>query len=53
MGRLPQLAQQRLLVGALTFELFGHLEQVVTDHASWFDAAMAVAAEGVGLTVPI
>lgn len=42
-----------VLIGALTFELFGHLEQVVTDHASWFDAAMAVAAEGVGLTVPI
>jgi len=42
-----------VLVGALTFELFGHLEQVVTDHAAWFDAAMAVAAEGVGLQVPM
>lgn len=42
-----------VLFGALTFELFGHLEQVVTDHAAWFDAAMAVAAEGVGLTVPL
>jgi AcrR family transcriptional regulator len=42
-----------VLMGALTFELFGHLEQVVTDRAAWFDAAMAVAAEGVGLYVPI
>ncbi len=42
-----------VLMGALTFELFGHLEQVVTDHAAWFDAAMAVAAEGVGLHVPM
>ena len=42
-----------VLVGAITFEVFGHLEQVVTDHAAWFDAAMAVAAEGVGLTVPL
>ena len=42
-----------VLMGALSFELFGHLEQVVTDHAAWFDAGMAVAAEGVGLHVPI
>ncbi len=40
-----------VLMGALTFELFGHLEQVVTDHTAWFDAAMSVAAEGVGLHV--
>ena len=41
------------LVGALTYELFGHLHGAVTDHAAWFDRAMAVAAEGVGLTLPL
>jgi AcrR family transcriptional regulator len=42
-----------VLMGSLTFELFGHLEQVVNDRAAWFDAAMAVAAEGVGLYMPM
>jgi AcrR family transcriptional regulator len=41
------------LVGAINFELFGHLNQVVTDYAAYFDRAMAVAAEGVGLVVPL
>jgi AcrR family transcriptional regulator len=41
------------LVGAINFELFGHLHQVVTDHDAFFDAAMAVAAEGAGLVVPL
>ena len=42
-----------VLMGSLTFELFGHLTGVVTDRAGWFDASMAVAAEGVGLHVPL
>lgn len=42
-----------VLMGSLTFELFGHLENVVVDRAGWFDASMAVAAEGVGLCVPL
>ena len=42
-----------VLMGSLSFELFGHLENVVTDRAAWFDASMAVAAEGVGLRVPM
>lgn len=42
-----------VLIGSLTFELFGHLNNVVTDREAWFDAAMAVAAEGVGLRVPL
>lgn len=41
------------LIGTLTFELFGHLNNVVTDYAAYFDAAMAVAAEGVGLELPL
>ncbi len=42
-----------MLMGSLSFELFGHLEHVVTDRSAWFDASMAVAAEGVGLRVPM
>ena len=41
------------LVGAINFELFGHLHQVVTDKVAFFDVAMAVAAEGAGLIVPL
>ena len=41
------------LVGAINFELFGHLHQVVTDYTAYFDRAMAVAAEGAGLVVPL
>ena len=41
------------LIGAISFELFGHLHNVVTDHAVFFDRAMAVAAEGAGITVPL
>ena len=40
------------LVGAINFELGGHLHDVVTDTAAFFDAAMVVAASGVGLVVP-
>jgi AcrR family transcriptional regulator len=41
------------LVGAISFDLFGHLENVVTDHDAFFDAALAVVAAGVGLSVPL
>lgn len=41
------------MVGAISFELFGHLRNVVTDHDAYFDAAMAVAAAGAGLDVPL
>jgi AcrR family transcriptional regulator len=37
------------LVGTISFELFGHLHDVVTDARSWFDRAMEVAAEAIGL----
>jgi hypothetical protein len=39
------------LVGTISFELFGHLHGVVEDHDEWFDVAMDVAAEVVGLDV--
>lgn len=41
------------LVGAINFELFGHLHGVVTDHDRYFDEAVAVAAEGIGLAVEL
>jgi AcrR family transcriptional regulator len=40
------------LVGAVNFELFGHLRNVVVDHDVFFDRAMAVAADVAGITVP-
>ena len=41
------------LVGAVSYELFGHLEGALTDRAAYFDRAVAVTAEGVGLHVPV
>lgn len=41
------------LVGTVSYELFGHTVGALTDHAAWFDVAMAVAAEGVGLELPL
>ena len=41
------------LVGAISFELFGHLHNVITDHAVGFDRQMAVAASSIGLTLPL
>ena len=41
------------MVGTINFELFGHLHNVVVDNDAFFDAAMAVAAEGAGITVPV
>jgi AcrR family transcriptional regulator len=40
------------LVGAVSFELFGHLVGALTDDAAGFDALMAVAGDGVGLVLP-
>ncbi|WP_457034066.1 TetR/AcrR family transcriptional regulator [Kitasatospora sp. P5_F3] len=39
------------LVGTVSFELFGHLHAVITDFDAYFDAAVQVAGEAVGLTV--
>jgi AcrR family transcriptional regulator len=41
------------LVGAVSYELFGHSRNAFTDDAAWFAVAMAVAAEGVGLDLPL
>ena len=41
------------LVGTLTFELFGHLHNVVTDYSAYFDRAMALAADSAGLELPV
>ena len=41
------------LVGTVSYELFGHTVGAIVDHAAWFDVAMAVAAEGVGLELPL
>jgi AcrR family transcriptional regulator len=38
-----------VLVGSIAFELFGHLHQVVTDYPAYFDAALRIAAQGVGI----
>ena len=40
-----------VLVGAINFDLFGHLENVVTDHQRYFDTAMALSAEWLGIEV--
>ncbi len=39
------------LVGTISFELFGHLHNVITDHDAGFDRQMAVAASSIGLTL--
>lgn len=41
------------LFGAISYLLFGHLHLALLDDDAWFDAAMAVAAEGVGLLIPL
>lgn len=41
------------LVGTVSYELFGHLVGGVTDAGAWFDRAMAVVAEPVGLDLPL
>lgn len=39
------------LIGTISFELFGHLNKVITDFPAYFDAAMTIAAEAIGLQV--
>jgi len=41
------------LVGLINFELFGHLNNSLRDDAAFFDAALAVAAEAIGLHVDL
>jgi hypothetical protein len=41
------------LTGAISYLLFGHLHLALLDDDAWFDLAMAVAAEGVGLDLPL
>jgi AcrR family transcriptional regulator len=41
------------LFGAISWQLFGHFHGALEDPDAWFDFAVAVAAEGVGLVVPI
>ena len=41
------------LVGTTSYLQFGHLHGALLDEDAWFDRAMAVAAEGVGLVVPL
>ena len=40
------------LIGTISFELFGHLNNTVTDYAAYFDAAVRISAECAGLDVP-
>lgn len=54
----PDLPERALtmwisLIGTINFELFGHLHNVVTDGDRYFDAAMALAAETIGLRVTL
>lgn len=41
------------LVGVVSYELFGHVVDTITDADAWFDLAMAVVSEGAGLTLPV
>lgn len=41
------------LIGTISYLLFGHLAQALLDDDAWFDRAMAVAADGVGLDLPL
>ena len=41
------------LVGTISFELYGHLHNGITDYDAYFDAAMTVAADGAGLDLKI
>jgi hypothetical protein len=40
------------LIGTISFGLFGHLKDTVTNCAACFDAAVRIAAECAGLDVP-
>ena len=39
------------LIGTISFELFGHLHNTVTDYAAYFDVAVALSAQCAGLEV--
>ncbi len=39
------------LIGTISFELFGHLHNTVTDYAAYFDAAVTISAQCAGLDV--
>jgi AcrR family transcriptional regulator len=39
------------LIGTISFELFGHLHNTVTDYAAYFDAAIAISAGCAGLDI--
>jgi AcrR family transcriptional regulator len=41
------------LIGTTSYLQFGHLHGALLDEDAWFDRAMAVAAEGVGLELPL
>ena len=41
------------LIGTTSYLQFGHLHLALVDDDAWFDRAMAVAAEGVGLVLPL
>ena len=42
-----------ILVGTISYLQFGHLHLALVDDDAWFDRAMTVAAEGVGLVLPL
>jgi hypothetical protein len=39
------------LIGTISFELFGHLHNTVTDYAAYFDAAVTITAQCAGLDI--
>jgi hypothetical protein len=39
------------LIGTISFELFGHLHDTVTDYATYFDAAVTISAQCAGLDI--
>ena len=47
------LVLQTALIGTTSSLQFGHLRGALVDEDAWFDRAMAVAAEGVGLELPL
>ncbi len=50
---LRSLTAWSLIFGSVSFELFGHLHNAVTDYERYYDNAMAIAAEIVGLRIEI
>jgi AcrR family transcriptional regulator len=55
-GELTDLMERAIvlwtvLVGTITFELFGHLDNVVTDRSAYYDAALRVVAQAMGFDI--